>query len=108
MTNAYLLKRGRPGQPPTDVHGTLGFKETVATDSGAYQILEYGHVGVKPSEIVSYQEKIDTDIRVILDFPTGFHSDAKRDGWTLDETVRSAEEALKRIKEKDLIWEDPV
>jgi len=56
MTNAYLLKRGRPGQLPTDVHGTLGFNETVATDSGAYQILEYGHVGVKPSEIVSYQE----------------------------------------------------
>jgi 7-cyano-7-deazaguanine tRNA-ribosyltransferase len=108
MTNAYLLKRGRPGQPPTDVHGTLGFKETVATDSGAYQILEYGHVGVKPSEIVSYQEKIDTDIGVILDFPTGFHSDAKRAGWTVDETVRRADEALKRIKRKDILWVGPV
>jgi len=108
MTNAYLLKRGRPGQPPTDVHGTLGFKETVATDSGAYQILEYGHVGVKPSEIVSYQEKIDTDIGVILDFPTGFHSDARRAGWTVDETVRRADEALKRIKRKDILWVGPV
>ena len=102
------MKRGRPGQPPTDVHGTLGFKETVATDSGAYQILEYGHVGVKPSEIVSYQEKIDTDIGVILDFPTGFHSDAKRAGWTVDETVRRADEALKRIERKDILWVGPV
>ena len=108
MTNAYLLKRGKPGQPPTDVHGTLGFKETVATDSGAYQILEYGHVGVKPSEIVSYQEKIDTDIGVILDFPTGFHSDARRAGWTVDETVRRADEALKRIRRKDILWVGPV
>ncbi len=108
MTNAYLLKRGRPGQLPEDVHGTLDFKGTVATDSGAYQILEYGHVGVKPAEIVSYQEKIDTDIGVILDFPTGFHSDARRAGWTVDETVRRADEALKRIKRKDILWVGPV
>jgi 7-cyano-7-deazaguanine tRNA-ribosyltransferase len=108
MTNAYLLKRSRPGQPPKDVHRILGFKDTVATDSGAYQILEYGHVGVKPSEIVAYQEKIDTDIGVILDFPTGFHSDARRAGWTVDETVRRADEALKRIKRKDILWMGPV
>jgi len=108
MTNAYLLKRGRPGQPPKDVHRTLDFKGTVATDSGAYQILEYGHVGVKPAEIVAYQEKIDTDIGVILDFPTGFHSDARRAGWTVDETVRRADEALKRIKRKDILWVGPV
>src|SRR5256885_10788144 len=80
MTNAYLLKRRRQGQLPEDVHGTLDFKGTVATDSGAYQILEYGHVGVKPAEIVSYQERIDTDIGVILDFPTGFRSEERRVG----------------------------
>ena len=108
MTNAYLMKRGRPGEAPRSVHATLGFKETVATDSGAYQILEYGHVGVKPSEIVSYQEKIDTDIGVILDFPTGFHSDARRARWTVDETIRRADEALKKIKRKDILWVGPV
>src|SRR5437773_1925768 len=108
MTSAYLLKRGRPGQPPKDIHETLDFKGTVATDSGAYQILEYGHVGVRPAEIVAYQEKIDTDIGVILDLPTGFHSDARRAGWTVDETVRRADEALKRIKRKDILWVGPV
>ena len=108
MTNAYLLKRGRPNQSPEDVHGTLGFKGTIATDSGAYQILEYGRVGVKPSEIVAYQEMIDTDIAVILDFPTGFHSDAPRAEWTVDETVRRADEALKKIKREDILWVGPV
>ena len=108
MTNAYLLKRGRPNQGPENVHTTLGFKETVATDSGAYQILEYGRVGVKPSEIVGYQEMIDTDIAVILDLPTGYHSDASRAGWTVDETVRRADEALKRIKRRDILWVGPV
>lgn len=109
MTNAYLLKKGKPpDQPPSDVHETLGFKETVATDSGAYQILEYGRVNVKPAEIIDYQERIETDIGVILDFPTGFHSDAKRAGWTVDETVRRADEALKKIRRRDILWVGPI
>ena len=108
MTNAYLLKRGRPNQSPEDVHRILNFKETVATDSGAYQILEYGRVGVKPSEIIAYQEMIDTDIAVILDFPTGFHSDGPRAAWTVDETVRRADEALRKIKREDILWVGPV
>src|SRR6266566_734132 len=91
MTNAYLLKRGRQGLDPVDIHETLDYPGTVATDSGAYQILEYGHVGVAPEEIVGYQEKINTDIGVILDVPTGFRSDPSRARWTVDETVRRAD-----------------
>ncbi|HEX9197684.1 MAG TPA: tRNA-guanine transglycosylase, partial [Candidatus Bathyarchaeia archaeon] len=90
MTNAYLLKRGERNPEPADVHETLGFVGSVATDSGAYQILEYGEVGVKPDEIVRYQEKINSDIGVILDVPTGFRSDPARARWTVDETVRRA------------------
>src|SRR5438132_10569169 len=108
MTNAYLLKRGRQGLDPVDVHETLDYPRTVATDSGAYQILEYGHVGVTPEEIIAYQEKINTDIGVILDFPTGFKSDASRARWTVDETVRRADQALDVITSKDILWVGPV
>jgi 7-cyano-7-deazaguanine tRNA-ribosyltransferase len=108
MTNAYLLKRGRQGLDPVDVHGTLDYPRTVATDSGAYQILEYGHVGVTPEEIVGYQEKINTDIGVILDVPTGFRSDPKRARWTVDETVRRADRALEVITRRDILWVGPV
>src|SRR5438093_292552 len=108
MTNAYLLKRGRQGLDPVDVHETLDYPRTVATDSGAYQILEYGHVGVTPEEIIAYQEKINTDIGVILDFPTGFKSDASRARWTVDETVRRADQALEVITRKDILWVGPV
>src|SRR5438094_530806 len=108
MTNAYLLKRGRQGVDPVDVHETLDYPRTVATDSGAYQILEYGHVGVTPEEIIAYQEKINTDIGVILDFPTGFKSDASRARWTVDETVRRADQALEVITRKDILWVGPV
>src|SRR5437870_10227354 len=108
MTNAYLLKRGRQGLDPVDIHETLDYPGTVATDSGAYQILEYGHVGVTPEEIVAYQEKINTDIGVILDFPTGFKSDPSRARWTVDETVRRADQALEVITRKDILWVGPV
>ena len=108
MTNAYLLRRGRLGLDPVDVHRTLDYPGTVATDSGAYQILKYGHVGVHPEEIVAYQEKINTDIGVILDVPTGFRSDPSRARWTVDETVRRADRALEVITRKDILWVGPV
>ena len=108
MTNAYLLKRLRQGADPCDVHETLSFEGTVATDSGAYQILEYGKVGVDPDEIVHYQEKINTDIGVILDIPTGFRSDPTRARWTVNETLRRADEALSSMTRKDILWMGPV
>ncbi len=108
MTNAYLLKRGLQGLDPVDVHRTLDYPGTVATDSGAYQMLEYGHVGVTPEEIVGYQEKINTDIGVILDVPTGFRSDPSRARWTVDETVRRADRALEVITRKDILWVGPI
>lgn len=108
MTNAYLLKRGRQGMEAVDVHGTLDYTGAIATDSGAYQILEYGHVGVTPEEIVAYQQEINTDIGVILDVPTGFRSDPSRSRWTVDETVRRADRALEVITRKDILWVGPV
>ena len=108
MTNAYLLRRARLGVEPVDVHDTLGFKKTVATDSGAYQILEYGHVAVEPRDIVAYQEKINTDIGVILDIPTGFKSDPSTARRTVDETVRRADEALRVRTRNDILWVGPI
>ncbi len=108
MTNAYLMRRGLRHGVSLDVHDLLSFGQTVATDSGAYQILEFGKVGVKPDEIVDYQEQINTDIGVILDIPTGFRSDETRARWTVDETVRRADQALESIKRKDILWMGPV
>ncbi len=108
MTNAYLLRRGRLDENPEDVHDTLRFKGTIATDSGAYQILEYGHVAVEPKDIVLYQEQINTDIGVILDFPTGFRSDPSRARWTVDETIRRADEALRVRTRDDILWVGPI
>jgi 7-cyano-7-deazaguanine tRNA-ribosyltransferase len=108
MTNSYLLQRSMQGKDPVDVHKILGFDKIVATDSGAYQILEYGKVGVGPREIVEYQEKINSDIAVILDVPTGFRGGPGHARWTVDETLRRADEALRIVTRKDILWVGPV
>ncbi len=109
MTNAYLLRRAGLGRGrPENIHKVLGFHETVATDSGAYQILQYGKVAVKPEEIVRYQEEIDTDIGVILDVPTGYRSDPMRSRWTVNETIRRADQALRVRNREDILWAGPI
>lgn len=108
MTNAYLLRRARLDQTPEDIHSTLRFQSTIATDSGAYQILEYGKVAVNPGDIISYQEQINTDIGVILDVPTGYRTSPSRAGWTVTETIRRADQALRARKRHDILWVGPI
>src|SRR5207247_8753212 len=67
MTNAYLVKRGERNPEPADVHETLGFSQSVATDAGAYHILEYGEVAVIADEIVRYEAKTNSAMGVVLD-----------------------------------------
>ncbi|MEM0049157.1 MAG: tRNA-guanine transglycosylase, partial [Candidatus Bathyarchaeia archaeon] len=59
ITNAYLVKK-HFGEKAKEVgiHKLLDFPGVVMTDSGAYQILEYGEVSVTNEEIVRYQEEI--------------------------------------------------
>jgi len=72
MTNAYLVKKNLEEEAiKRGIHNLLDFKGVVATDSGAYQILTYGDVEVSASEIAIFQERINSDIAVILDIPTG-------------------------------------
>ena len=72
IINAYLLYKRRSllGEI-RDVHEFLNWDSVVMTDSGGYQILEYGDVEVRQEEILAFQKSIKSDIGVILDVPTG-------------------------------------
>ena len=110
ITNAYLVwKRFREEQQEIPkIHQLLDFDGIIETDSGAYQILRYGDVEVQPSEIIWFQEQLDTDIGVILDVPTGEEVSRRRARWTVDETLRRADEALGVFTRKDILWVGPV
>ncbi len=106
ITNAYLLYR-RFGNNINDIHEVLGFNGVVMSDSGAYQILHYGkNIPISQDEIINYQKKINVDIGVILDIPTGRSSydEAKR---TVELTLQRAKEALELI-DNDTLWVLPI
>jgi 7-cyano-7-deazaguanine tRNA-ribosyltransferase len=109
ITNAYLLwKHDADKSIELGVHKRLDFSKSVMTDSGAYQLLTYGDVGVSPPEIVSFQEKIGSDIAVILDVPTGGYEKRDRAIFTVEETVKRAQELAGIKQRNDILWVGPV
>jgi len=107
ITNAYLVWRRFRNNPPK-IHELLDFDGIIATDSGAYQILQYGDVEVNPNDIIRFQEQLDSDIAVILDIPTDQTATEQRAKWTVDETLRRAKEAEHTITRRDVLWVGPV
>jgi 7-cyano-7-deazaguanine tRNA-ribosyltransferase len=104
ITNAYLLFREKEER----IHSLLDFPGTVMTDSGAYQLLVYGEVDVAPSQIIQFQERIGSDIAVILDTPTGGNSTYKQALATVEETLKRAAESIPQRTRSDILWVGPI
>ena len=83
MTNSYITWQ-RYGDEAVDknIHKIVDFEGPIMTDSGGYQVLEYGKVDVGEIEIARFQENIDSDFCNILDKPTSL-----ADNW---ETARNS------------------
>ncbi len=109
ITNAYLiLKRYGWAAAERGVHGILGFEGVVMTDSGAYQILEYGRIEVDQETIIRFQQAIGSDIAVILDVPTG-DVDRARAEESVATTLQRAREAIDLIRgDGERVWVLPV
>jgi len=110
ITNAYIVKRHFQKEAvKRGIHGFLDFNRVVMTDSGAYQILLYGgDVKLSNSEIIQYQEQMDTDIATILDVPTGWRVSQQYARHTVAETLKRARELAKIKSRGDIAWVGPV
>ena len=109
ITNAYILKKRASAKlKPDGLHDFLDFKGTIMTDSGAYQILVYGDVEVKPAEIVAFQESIGSDIATILDIPTAWRVTQEHATQTVDETLKRARAFFEQKTRDDILWVGPV
>ncbi|AAK40613.1 tRNA guanosine(15) transglycosylase TgtA [Saccharolobus solfataricus] len=110
ITNSYILYKNN--YIKDDIHKELRSEEMIImTDSGAYQILEYGEIGITNLQIVNYQLKIKPDIGVILDLPTGNINDYDNAKKTVYETLKRAEEASEIIvknQDNNIIWVYPI
>ena len=111
ITNAYIaLRRRREEALEKGVHGMLNFDGVIMTDSGGYQVLEYGDVEASPEEIAEFQEDIGTDIAVPLDIPTGLSGREKAEE-SVEHTLtnlRRTLEVLRRRGERRCLWAAPI
>ncbi|MEM0286760.1 MAG: tRNA guanosine(15) transglycosylase TgtA [Nitrososphaerota archaeon] len=106
ITNAYITMKKFPHG--VDIHSQIGFDGVVMTDSGGYQLLEYGKLDAKPDQIAEYQKKIGSDIAVILDTPTGYPADRAHAEATVTRTLAAAKESSEIIGSKPPLWAGPV
>jgi len=97
MTNSYIILKNPEMKEETlkkGIHGFLGFDGIIATDSGSYQLMEYGNVTVTNKEIIGFQEEIGSDIASFLDIPTLPDAYKPRAEEQLGITLENAKEAL--------------
>jgi len=105
ITNAYLLlKANLEGS----IHDHLSYPGAIMTDSGAYQLLIYGDVDTNPTQIIKFQEKIGSDIAVILDVPTGGFATYEEAQETVTETLRRARDAISHRITSGTLWVGPI
>ena len=73
ITNSYVLHGSEDLREPVlddGVHDLLGFEGAVMTDSGSFQLAEYGEISVTTEEILAFQDAIGADVGTPVDIPT--------------------------------------
>lgn len=96
MTNSYIILKDEKLKDDVlkdGIHKFMNFNGIIATDSGSYQLMEYGNVSATNREIIQFQEDIDSDIGSFLDVPTLPDSYKPRALEQLELTLERAEEA---------------
>jgi len=97
ITNAYIIYKNdelKNKALSDGVHKLIDFSGPVITDSGSFQLSEYGDIEVSNKEIIEFQELIGTDIGTSLDIPTPPFVSRERAEKDLKITLERAKEAL--------------
>ena len=96
ITNAYVLWGSddlREDVEADGVHEVLGFDGAVMTDSGSFQLAEYGEIDVDTREILEFQRTIGSDVATPVDIPTPPDVPRERAAEELAETQERLEVA---------------
>ena len=108
MTNSYITwQKYGTDLADMDIHSIVEFNGPIMTDSGGYQILEYGKVDVEEIEIARFQENIKSDLCNVLDKPTSLKDDWKDARNSVLKTLDSCENTLNNIEHKSA-WMGPI
>ena len=97
ITNAYIIYKNRDLRIKAlenGVHNLINFSGPIVTDSGSFQLSEYGDIDVSNQDIIEFQEKIGADIGTSLDIPTPPFVKRGRAEKELEITLKRAKESL--------------
>ena len=108
ITNAYITKNTHPDAAKKGIHKTIGFDGAVMTDSGGYQVLEYGSVSITPQEMAKFERDIRTDFAIPLDRPTGFDASRKKAAESVRHTLKVSRDALSGSIPDGQVWVGPI
>ena len=109
MTNSYIIhSRSKEEALRNGIHELLDFDGIFMTDSGGYQVLEYGDLEIGYRDVAAFQSGIGSDIAVTLDRPTGYPQTRPAARDSVDLTVRNALATLKEFGESATAWVGPV
>ena len=109
MTNAYItMKHYGDTAAEIDIHRIIDFDGVVMTDSGGYQVLEYGDIAVDPVDMAKFEESISTDIAITLDTPTTKDASRMHAQKTVRSTIQAAKETLLNVSRHDILWTGPI
>jgi 7-cyano-7-deazaguanine tRNA-ribosyltransferase len=109
ITNAYItLRHYGDDARRRGIHDIIGYDGAIMTDSGGYQVLEYGSVEVEPTTMAQFENDIKSDIPIPLDRPTGYGLEYEKAKEYVAVTLRNALESLRAISNTGAIWVAPV
>ena len=88
ITNAYItMKKFGQDAVKRGIHHIIDFDGAVMTDSGGYQVLEYGDVDVAHADMAEFEKGIMTDFAIPLDKPTGYGLSKKKAKSYVNQTL---------------------
>ena len=110
ITNAYITRNryGHDDAIKKGIHNIIDFDGAVMTDSGGYQVLEYGDVEVSPPEMADFEKGILTDFAIPLDKPTGYGMPIKKAEDYVKHTLKVSKETLDAQADNGQIWIGPI
>jgi len=109
ITNAYITRNNYGDEAiKRGIHNIIDFDSAIMTDSGGYQVLEYGDVEVSPPEMANFEKGILTDFAIPLDKPTGFGLPLKKAEAYVKHTLKVSKQTLEDSENNGQIWIGPI
>jgi 7-cyano-7-deazaguanine tRNA-ribosyltransferase len=109
MTNAYIIySRRREEALREGIHKLLGFNGILMTDSGGYQVLEYGDLELGHRDVAAFQSEVHSDLAVTLDRPTGYPQSRATAIETVAYSVENARATLREFGGSETVWVGPI